>query len=107
MTLILDHASSRRTPSLRPVHEALRFAGALFNRLAALISAEIDRRQTMQLLEFDARALKDMGIPHADVEGALLVPIDRKPSYTLAARRADARRAMHAQAIEAASALRD
>ncbi len=107
MTLILDHASSRRVSSLRLVHEAMRLAGALFSRLGALIAAEIDRRQTMQLLEFDARALKDMGISHNDVEGALLVPIDRKPSYTLAARRAEARRAERQQALEAAAALRD
>ncbi|MBS1180271.1 MAG: hypothetical protein H6Q99_151 [Proteobacteria bacterium] len=107
MTLILDHASSRRASPLRPVHEAMRLAGALLSHLGALISAEIDRRQTMQLLEFDARALKDMGISHADVEGALLVPIERKPSYTLAARRAEARRATREQALEAAAALRD
>lgn len=107
MTLILDHASSRRVSHSRPVHEAMRLVGALFSRLGALIAAEIDRRQTMQLLEFDARALKDMGISHADVEGALLVPIDRKPSYVLAARRAEARRADHEKALEAAAALRE
>lgn len=107
MTLILDHASSRRASAFRPVHEALRLAGAFFSHLGALIAAEIDRRQTMQLLEFDAHALKDMGISHADVEGALLVPINRKPSYTLAARRAEARRAEHEKAVEAAAALRE
>lgn len=107
MTLILDHASSRRVSPLRPVYEALRLAGAVFSHLGALIAAEIDRRQTMQLLEFDAHALKDMGISHADVEGALLVPINRKPSYTLAARRAEARRAEHEKALETAASLRE
>lgn len=107
MTLILDHASASRGSSSRLLHEALRAVAEAFNRLGALIAAEIDRRQTMQLLEFDARTLKDMGITHADVEGALLTPIDSKPSYTLAARRAEARRAEHAQAIEAMSACRD
>ena len=72
MTLILDHSSSSRVSPLRPLNEAMRLVGALFSRIGALIAAEIDRRQTMQLLEFDARALKDMGISHADVEGALL-----------------------------------
>ena len=90
MTLILDHASSSRASSLRPVQEAMRLVRVAISRLGALIAAEIDRRQTMQLLEFDARALKDMGISHADVEGALLVPISRKPSYSLADRRAEA-----------------
>ena len=107
MTLILDHASSSRASSQGLVHEALRLAGAFFSRIGALIAAEIDRRQTMHLLEFDAHALKDMGISHADVEGALLVPIDRKPSYTLAARRAEARRAEREQVLEAAAALRE
>ncbi|WP_026782176.1 DUF1127 domain-containing protein [Pleomorphomonas koreensis] len=107
MTLILDHASSSRASSHGLVHEALRLAGAAFKRLGALIAAEIDRRQTMHLLEFDAHALKDMGISHSDVEGALLVPINRKPSHALAARRAEARRAEHAKALEAAAALRD
>ncbi len=107
MTLILDHASSHRVSASRSVHEAFRLASALFRRLGMLIAAEIDRRQTMQLLEFDARALKDMGISHADVEGALLTPIDRKPSYVLAARRAEARRAEREKALEAAAALRE
>ena len=107
MTLILDHSSSSRVSPLRPLNEAMRLVGALFSRIGALIAAEIDRRQTMQLLEFDAHALKDMGISHADVEGALLVPINRKPSYSLAARRAEARRAEREQALEAAASLRE
>lgn len=107
MTLILDHASSSHASSLRPVLEAMRLVRVVFSRIGALIAAEIDRRQTMQLLEFDARALKDMGISHADVEGALLVPISRKPSYSLADRRAEARRATREQALEAAASLCD
>jgi len=107
MTLILDHASSSRGSSVRLVHEALRAVAAVFSHVGALIAAEIDRRQTMQMLEFDAHALKDMGITHADIEGALLTPIDRKPSYTLAARRAEARRAACEQAIEARSAAQE
>jgi uncharacterized protein YjiS (DUF1127 family) len=107
MTLILDHASSSRGSFLRVAQDVLHVVASAFRRIGALIAAEIDRRQTMQLLEFDAHALKDMGITHADVEGALLTPISRKPSLTLAARRSEARRAEREQAIEAMSAAHE
>ena len=107
MTLILDHASLNRGSSRHLAQDVLHVVGRLFSRIGALIAAEIDRRQVMHLLEFDANALKDIGVTHADVEGALLTPIDRKPSHVLAARRAEARRGLHEQALEARAGLQD
>jgi uncharacterized protein YjiS (DUF1127 family) len=53
----------------------------LFKRVVTVIS---NRRQVMTLRELDDRALKDIGLSRAEVEGALALPLHRDPSRVLA-----------------------
>lgn len=46
-------------------------------------SALENRRQARQLAEWDARALKDIGLTKSDLAGALALPITRDPTEFL------------------------
>jgi uncharacterized protein YjiS (DUF1127 family) len=64
-------------------------------RLAALWRAWRHRRQVVQLLAFDDRALGDIGLNRSDVAGALALSAGQDPSLRLAhavRERRDARR---------------
>ena len=47
--------------------------------------------QVMRLTDLDDRALKDIGLLRADVEGALLEPLHKDPSKVLSVRRPEPR----------------
>jgi uncharacterized protein YjiS (DUF1127 family) len=106
MSLILDHNSSASGFVARLVISAAHAFGRITSRLAAIIAAEIDRRETMALLNLEAHELKDIGLTRNDVEGALMTAPDAKPSFVLAAKRSEARRAERDQILEAQAAAR-
>lgn len=101
MSLILDHNSTATGIVARLVNLAATAPGRIISRISAMITAEIDRRETMALLNLEAHELKDLGITRNDVEGALMTAPDHKPSFVLAAKRAEARRAEREQVLEA------
>lgn len=51
--------------------------------LISLVSAFRDRREVMNLAEFDERMLKDIGLTRNDVASALAQPIHHNPSWVL------------------------
>lgn len=58
--------------------------------LNALVKALKDRREVMNLAEFDDRMLADIGLTRDDVRSALEEPMNRSPSWVLV-RRSDQR----------------
>ncbi|HZH10272.1 MAG TPA: DUF1127 domain-containing protein [Microvirga sp.] len=51
--------------------------------LISLATAFKDRREVMNLAEFDERMLKDIGLTRSDVVSALAEPIHHQPSWVL------------------------
>lgn len=51
--------------------------------LVSLAKAFKDRREVMNLAEFDERMLKDIGLTRGDVVSALAEPIHHRPSWVL------------------------
>ncbi len=51
--------------------------------LRALVKAFQDRREVMNLAEFDDRMLKDIGLTRSDVDSALSEPLHHNPSWVL------------------------
>lgn len=51
--------------------------------LRALVKAFQDRREVMNLAEFDDRMLKDIGLTRGDVASALAEPLHHNPSWVL------------------------
>jgi uncharacterized protein YjiS (DUF1127 family) len=49
----------------------------------SLVKAVRDRREVMNLAEFDDRMLKDIGLTRSDVTSALAEPIHHNPSWVL------------------------
>ena len=66
-------------------------ADALVGRAKDVLAALRNRRAVMRLTDLDDRALKDIGLLRADVEGALLEPLHKDPSKLLSVRRAEPR----------------
>lgn len=62
--------------------------------------AWLHRREVRYLAEFDDRALKDIGLLRADVEGALSEPLFRDPSVGLALRAHDRQAAVRLRSAE-------
>jgi uncharacterized protein YjiS (DUF1127 family) len=106
MSLILDHNSSTSGLVARLVVMAANAFRRIISSISAMIVAEIDRRETMTLLNLEAHELKDLGITRNDVEGALMMAPDCKPSFVLAEKRAEARRAEREQVLEAQTEAR-
>jgi hypothetical protein len=52
--------------------------------LGRVVRATANRRQAHALTEWDARALKDIGLTQSDVVGALSLPYHRDPTEHLA-----------------------
>lgn len=100
MSLTFDHGASAQARLTRLIHIVAHVTEHVFCRLFAMISAEIDRRQTMKLLEFDARDLQDLGVTRSEVAGALVVSPGARPSRILAARRREGRKANREQTLE-------
>jgi uncharacterized protein YjiS (DUF1127 family) len=70
------------TPSTAP-RFALGAAGATWRALVGLVRALRDRQDVKRLIELDDRALKDIGLSRAEVDGALSEPLFRNPSTVL------------------------
>ncbi len=68
----------------------LAFLVQFTRQLAALVKAFKDRREVMNLAEFDDRMLADIGLTRDDVRSALEEPMHLSPSWVLV-RRADRR----------------
>ena len=66
-------------------------ADSLVGRAKEVLAALRNRRQVMRLTDLDDRALKDIGLLRADVEGALLEPLHKDPSKLLSVRRPEPR----------------
>jgi uncharacterized protein YjiS (DUF1127 family) len=66
-------------------------ADSLVGRAKDVLAALRNRRQVMRLTDLDDRALKDIGLLRADVEGALLEPLHKDPSKVLSVRRPEPR----------------
>jgi len=105
MSLTLDDRRSRETSTtFRFLSAAARSVLRLAAAVNRMIVAELDRRQTMALMFWDARALADIGVSRSDVAGALLSGPDTRPSDDLARRRCEARQGAEAQRAEARTA---
>jgi uncharacterized protein YjiS (DUF1127 family) len=61
----------------------LAFVEAVVRAASHVTKAIKDRREVMNLAEFDDRMLKDIGLTRSDVEGALAEPLVRNPSLVL------------------------
>src|SRR4051812_5529184 len=83
VNMFLHLVSGERTASGR--------AGSLVDRASHVLTALRNRREVMRLTDLDDRALKDIGLLRADVEGALLEPLHKDPSKILSVRRAEPR----------------
>lgn len=57
--------------------------GQYARALVSLAKAFKDRREVMNLAEFDERMLKDIGLTRCDVASALAEPIHHRPSWVL------------------------
>ena len=57
--------------------------GQVARSLINLVKALRDRREVMNLAEFDDRMLKDIGLLRSDVDSALAEPIFHNPSWVL------------------------
>ena len=57
--------------------------GQFVRSLVSLAKAFRDRREVMNLAEFDERMLKDIGLTRDDVVSALAEPIHHHPSWVL------------------------
>ena len=68
-----------------------RAASGLFRRSGTVLRALRHRREVLRLADLDDRALKDIGLLRADVEGALLEPLYKDPSKVLSVRRVERR----------------
>lgn len=68
-----------------------RAAGNARRAVAGLVRALRHRREVMQLLEMDDRALKDVGLLRGDVAGVLGAPLTRDPSVILRLRSVERR----------------
>lgn len=68
----------------------LAFLAQFTRQLVALVKALNDRREVMNLAEFDDRMLADIGLTRSDVRSALEEPMHISPSWVLV-RRADQR----------------
>ena len=66
-------------------------ADSLVGRAKDVLAALRNRRAVMRLTDLDDRALKDIGLLRADVEGALLEPLHKDPSKVLSVRRPEPR----------------
>jgi len=66
-------------------------ADSLVGRAKDVLAALRNRREVMRLTDLDDRALKDIGLLRADVEGALLEPLHKDPSKLLSVRRPEPR----------------
>jgi uncharacterized protein YjiS (DUF1127 family) len=71
----------------------------LWDRAANLWRALRNRREVLRLTELDDRALKDIGLLRAEVEGALLEPFHTDPSKVLSVRRVEHRGGVRAEAV--------
>jgi len=66
-------------------------ADSFVGRAKDVLAALRNRREVMRLTDLDDRALKDIGLLRADVEGALLEPLHKDPSKVLSVRRPEPR----------------
>jgi uncharacterized protein YjiS (DUF1127 family) len=57
--------------------------GQFARTLVSFAKAFRDRREVMNLAEFDERMLKDIGLTRGDVASALAEPIHHRPSWVL------------------------
>lgn len=57
--------------------------GQFARALVSVVQAFRDRREVMNLAEFDDRMLKDIGLTRNDVDSALAQPIHHNPSWVL------------------------
>jgi uncharacterized protein YjiS (DUF1127 family) len=78
--------------------------GQFARALNSLVKAFKDRREVMNLAEFDDRMLADIGLTRSDVKSALEEPMHLSPSWVLV-RRAD-QRARFDRAIDPARKTR-
>jgi uncharacterized protein YjiS (DUF1127 family) len=69
----------------------LRAALGIVRQSGAVLKALRHRREVLRLADLDDRALKDIGLLRADVEGALLEPLHKDPSKVLSVRRVERR----------------
>ena len=69
----------------------LRAALGIVRQSGAVLKALRHRREVLRLADLDDRALKDIGLLRADVEGALLEPLHKDPSKVLSFRRVEHR----------------
>ena len=64
----------------------VRIAAAGIQKPVFLLRALIHRREVMRLAELDERGLKDIGLVHSDIGGALATSWLKDPSAVLASR---------------------
>jgi uncharacterized protein YjiS (DUF1127 family) len=74
-------------------------AGTLLLTAGALVRAAQNRRAVAKLLEWDERALSDIGLTGADVRSAMAAPVGIDPSLDLRQRSAERRSSERAYRI--------
>jgi uncharacterized protein YjiS (DUF1127 family) len=79
-----------RSAATMKTHTGTSILGQFARALNSLVKAFKDRREVMNLAEFDDRMLADIGLTRGDVRSALEEPMHQSPSWVLV-RRADQR----------------
>lgn len=72
-----------RSAASTPTFPGASVLGQFVRSLVSLAKAFKDRREVMNLAEFDERMLKDIGLTRSDVVSALAEPIHHHPSWVL------------------------
>ncbi|MGO4387263.1 DUF1127 domain-containing protein [Microvirga sp. 2YAF29] len=94
---------TRSAATVKPLPGTL-ILGQFARVLISIVKAFRDRREIMNLAEFDDRMLADIGLTRGDVRSALEEPMHLSPSWVLV-RRAD-QRARTERAVESARKIR-
>ncbi|WP_457091770.1 DUF1127 domain-containing protein [Microvirga sp. P5_D2] len=72
-----------RSAKMTMTSPGLAFLAQFTRQLVALVKAFKDRREVMNLAEFDDRMLSDIGLTRSDVSSALAEPLHLNPSWVL------------------------
>lgn len=93
-------------PELGLAARALRVARRVGAFAAGMVRAARHRREVAELLELDARSLRDIGLQPSDVRGALAGPLSEDPSIWLTQRSFDRRAALRSLSDDASRAAK-
>ena len=101
------------TSTTRPVRRPLaiarwvRVAGdAVANWTGSLVRGYLNRRTALEMMHFDERMLKDIGLTRGDVHASIIEPMGADPTVRLRVLAVERRAANRAQAAERLAGLR-